>query len=249
MMVKPSPATTVTGRAVWAGRVVFVGCLMAATAGLGTLTHRFLSSSEKDLASQQFESIAKRALVEANKIATQARLTATTMATTVAIGSPDATSWPFVFHPGFDQIATDMLQVAGSITLGLAPFVTEEQRLEFEEFAYTNFEVEYEQEGMGMSSFGKGIWFPSRETGAPDNRVRETNVNRWGSQYDIYAPVIQMNEHALGGLMFNVHFDSLRGGAVDRVIACVDQGGREDCGSLTTFIQSFKWTRKDPPLF
>lgn len=245
-------------RSVWVGRLLFVGCLLAAAAALGVTAHHFLIRAEIDLAETQFASIAERALVEASGLARQARLTTATMATTVANGLPNATAWPFVYYDGFEQIATDMLEVAGSITLGLAPFVTEEQRQPFQEFVYREYYSRFGN-NTGMSSFGKGIWKPGAETGAPDFRVEDTTVNRWGSPYNIYAPVLHMNTIPNPGLMFNVHFDELRGGAVDRVIACSSaerSGGHQQlggenpnphaCGSLTTFIDSFKVDNQGP---
>lgn len=235
-------------QSVWIGRLFFIACLLAAAAALGLIANHFLSQSEEDLAEKQFASIAERALMEASGMARQARLTATTMATTVARVLPDAEAWPNVYFEGFEEIATDMLQVSGGITLGLTPFVTEEQRESFEDFAYE----QYARFGntTGLSSFGRGIWKPGGETGAPDFRVRDTQVNRWGSPYDLYAPALHMNTIPNGGLLFNVHFDSLRGGAMDRVIACAKEGKQlenpEGCGSLTTFISSFKIENEGP---
>lgn len=238
-----------SSRSVWIGRILFVGCLLGAAVALGAAAHHLLTQSEKELAETQFVSIAERALVEASGLARQARLTTTTMATTVAIGLPNAAAWPFVYYDGFERIATDMLQVAGSITLGLVPFVTEDQRQPFQDFAYKNY---YSRFGntTGISSFGAGIWKPGPETGAADFRVRDTTVNRWGSPYDLYAPVLHMNTIPNPGLMFNVHFDALRGSAVDRVIACSERGDQlkspHGCGSLTTFIDSFKVDNQGP---
>ena len=236
-------------RAVWIGRALFILCLLGTAAALGAASHYFLSESESDLANKQFVSIAERALVEAHAIAYQARQTATAMATTVGTGLPNADAWPLVFFDGFEGIATDMLNVAGSLTLGLAPFVTQEQLEAFEIYTYENNFGRFD-EGTGMSSFGKGIWKPGIETGAPDNRVHDTVINRWGSPYNIYAPVIHMQDESSNGLMFNVHFDQLRGSAVDRVIACTEQGKQFErpyaCGSLTTFISSFKIENEGP---
>jgi hypothetical protein len=248
MAIKMATPRHQNSKSVWIGRFFFIGCLLAAAAVLGVTANHFLSRSEEDLAEKQFVSIAERALVEAAGMARQARLTATTMATTVAHVLPDSAAWPFVYMEGFEEIATDMLQVAGSLTLGLTPFVTEEQREDFEDFAYE----QYARFGntTGLSSFGPGIWKPGGETGAPDFRVHDTQVNRWGSPYDLYAPALHMNTMPNGGLLFNTHFDSLRGGAVDRVIACADEGVHLDnpngCGSLTTFIKSVKIENEGP---
>ena len=245
-----------TSRAVWLGRVLFFGSLLAIASILGAATHHRLSSAETELSSTQFASIAERALVEAGGIARHARLTASTMATVVGHGLPDAAAWPYVTLPGFEDIATKMLRnKAGAATLGLVPFVTPDQQSQFEEFAQDYFLSSHLPPGTGNSSFGYGIWLPSAETGAPDNRVHDTMANRWGSPYEVFAPVVQMNEQALGGVMFNAHFDALRGGAVDRVIDCTEQlqsegvqanDALQGCGSLTTFIQSFKVENQGP---
>lgn len=243
-------------RAVWVCRIVFVASLLAAAAVLGAAAYSLLAETETDLAHERFASVAERALVEGQRVAHGARLAVATMATTVATIRPNATAWPFVYVDGFEGIAQDMLGVAGSVTLGLAPLVRPDQRLAFEDYIYAEYDRRYGAEAaVGRSDFGKGIWRPGPPTDSnEDGRVRETETDTWGSPHDLFAPVVHMQTEASPFVLFNLHFDALRGSAVDRVLDCAQNEflGTDDsnpsyvCGSITQMIDSFKVDNQGP---
>lgn len=248
-----SSSASRTVRAVWAGRILFVLCLSTVAAGLGVSAYYFLSGSETALAETQFTSIADRALSEAVKIASQRRWAASTMAAVATEQNPNADDWPFVYVLGFERIVQNLLMASSGKDIGFVPFVTPEQQEAYEAFAYDYYENSRLPEpfpnGTGQSSFGKGIWAINKTNGSPDGRYHDTNATtNYGSPNKIFSPVFHTDEGANPLLMFNVHFNKIRGQSIDNMIACSEERALQEelspehsCGVITPIMPIVKF--------
>jgi len=218
---------SVQSKAVWVGRIIFLVCLITVAIVLGIVTYHVLQQAETQLAESQFESLAERALTEAQGIAKKKRLGTISMASVTAQMLPDASVWPFVTIPGYETITKNLIETSAGREMAFCPLVRPEQLSDFEDFAYDYFEnkrVPPFPTGTGMSSFGKGVWGRDENSTAPDKRYRVTNGDKtYESPYKVIAPVLQHNLGPFPALMLSLRFEKDRGLAVDEVIDCSEQ--------------------------
>jgi len=244
-------------RAVWVGRTLFLLCLVSVATALGACAWYVLTGTENKLAEQQFESYAKRALLAARGSARRKRLGTISMASIVAQMSPDADVWPFITIPGFETIATNVIDTSDGRDMGLAPLVTPEQLADFENFIYDFYENKRNPpfpNGTAISSFGKGVWGVDPSLGTTDNRYHETDgTTDYGSPHKIFAPVIH---HPAGNhpiLLINSHFQKTRGEALDTIIDCSPMRAESDnpdsctCGLMTDMLDLVEAGNKPGP--
>jgi len=233
-------------KAVWVGRIIFLVCLITVATVLGVATFHVLQQAETELAETQFESLAERALSEAQSIAFKKRLGTISMASVAAQMLPDASAWPFVTLPGYETIATNLIATSAGREMAFSPLVSPEQLSDFEDFAYDYFEnkrVPPFPNGTAMSSFGKGVWGRDENSTAPDKRYRVTNGDtNYGSPYKVITPILHHNLGPFPALMLNLRFEKDRALAVDEVISCSKQRAASDnpdeflCGVLTDIV-------------
>jgi hypothetical protein len=233
-------------RAVWAGRIVFLLFLVSVATALGVLTWYLLTGAENELTESQFETIADRALDEAEGIAKRKRLGTISMASVVAQMSPDADVWPFITIPGFETISNNLIATSSGRDMGLAPFVTPEQLADFEDFIYDFYENKRDPpfpNGTATSSFGKGVWGLNPSLNTSDQRYHETDgTTHYESPHKLFAPVIHHPAGAHPILLFNAHFQKTRGEALDSIIDCSVMRAESDdpdsfiCGVMTDML-------------
>jgi len=235
-----------TSKAVGLGRLAFVSCLSVVASVFAMSSYYFLKVAETKLAETQFESIADRALIEANGIALRKRLGTVTMATIAAQILPDADAWPFVTFPGFEKISSRLIETSSGREMGFVPLVTPEQLPDFETFAYNYYErgrIPPFPEGTAGSSFGRGVWGVNDTLDTPDNRYHEADgITTYNSRYRVFAPILHHNAGAFPALMLNLHFQEDRGRAIDSMIECSEKRAISDnpnefeCGVLTDIL-------------
>jgi hypothetical protein len=194
-------------------RWLFLACLAAVAALLGVGTHRLLTDSEQRLATEQFESIADRALDMSLDIALRKRRGLVTLASMCEETFPDAETWPFIKINGFEVISNHLIDTSSGLTMSLLPLVTPEQLTEFEDFASQL----YPETGV------------TRMTGldATFQRYNESDGETWwGSPYKIFTPFLYSSR---GPLLFfaNYHSIETRGRELDEVIACSERRAQE----------------------
>jgi len=214
--------------AVWAGRLLFVLVLSVVAAILGFVTFRLLSNAEENLARSQFESIASRALVEAEKIAHSRRWAGVTMAAMVSELYPDASQWPFIEFLGFERLARGLLNTSSGVDMGVAPFLLDpEQWPAFEEHAYDVYinKMGWNNETTAVSPFGRGIWGQKSATTSdpegPKIRYHDTTGNTaYESPYTLLSPIFRTDEGVHPVLLFNTHSGKKQGEAIDSMITC-----------------------------
>lgn len=90
---------------IWLGRIIFVTLLAAVAVISAIVTHRALRRAEEDLSEIQFESIAARALKEAQGILHRRRWAGVTMAAILGDMYPNASQWPFVDVLQYERLA------------------------------------------------------------------------------------------------------------------------------------------------
>ena len=241
-------ATGKTGKTqVWATRLLF---LVLVAGALGGVAHYLLKSSEDDLAEQQYDALADRALDLVKELSVRRRVAVKSMAHIAASAYPAAEMWPEVAIPAFETFAKDLLKFSGCEEISFHPMVRPQQvqpgeQSSFEAFAYDYYRSEEEApfpSDTSLHSFGTGIWKPVRQhdtTGITDS---------WDSPNPILFPELQ-NSDTFGQtgsllLLFNAHSDPSKGQALDNVIDCSKQRNLTgipdsmDCGVVTE-ISSF----------
>mmetsp|Transcript_6804 Transcript_6804/g.17529 ORF Transcript_6804/g.17529 Transcript_6804/m.17529 type:complete len:971 (+) Transcript_6804:35-2947(+) len=224
---------TKTWKAVFTGRVVFIICLAAVAAGLGTASWLLFRNSEEELGEQQFQAIAERAINGSQAIVVRKRLGTISMVSVLSSLFPKAEEgvsasgfegWPFVYMDGYEEVAQNIIATSSGREMGFCPLVYPDQLSDFETHAYDWFlNLRQSQppfpDSVANSSFGQGIWQPG-----PDGRAHVTDGSTsWGSPYEIVTPILQHNLGAHPALMLNLHFNPTRGVMIDNIITCVNQ--------------------------
>lgn len=234
-------------KAVWAGRIAFLLCLVLVAAILGVLTERVLTGAETSLAESQFESTCERVLKEAYEITIRKRMGTIAMASVVAEMQPNADDWPFITIPGYETMAMNIINASSGQALGLAPLVRPDQIEEFETFIYDFFENKrrppFVNDTAVRSSFGKGIWGVNPTLNTTDLRYRITNASTtYGSRYDVITPISFHQAGYNAVLLFNSHSEETRGLAIDSIIDCSAERAKSNdpesipCGVLTDIL-------------
>jgi len=240
--VKTNQSSSKIVDAVWAGRIVFSICLITVATVLGCLSYFVLSRDERKLAESQFESIAERALVNAQQILKRRQLGTVSCASIVSNVLSDPNEWPFVALEGYEEMATNLIETTSGRELAFAPMVHMEEREAFEEFAYNYFEnVRQFPEGTGESSFGRGIWGRDITLGTSDNRYHDTHPNRTNnSPYEVFFPLIQLDTGPDPLLMFNLKYQATRSKVIDGLLDCSKirepTDPVQECGALSDFV-------------
>jgi hypothetical protein len=139
---------------VWTSRVLFLICLVGVAIILAFFVHLLLTESETSLATNQFASIADRALFSAQQIALRNRLGTITLASVASNAFPDAQTWPFVNISGYEEISTNLIRTSNGKAMGLCPLVLPDQLSKFEDFAYSEVIEPKFPPGTAVSSFG-----------------------------------------------------------------------------------------------
>ena len=224
-------------KAIRVGRLVFVAFLGVVAAVLGYLAYFILTSAEENLAESQFESIAERALIAAQQILERKEFGAKSMASIAGNTFPDTQQWPNVAIPGFEDISKNILLTAKAREMAFAPMIKPEQLESFEQFAFGYFEQRFHQ-GIGDDEW-LGVWGVNQSL----NRYHVTNATTgtdYASDHEVFTPIIQTDSGAHPSLMLNIHFEEVRGKAMDRIIDCAMErqeiGGTIDCGAISDYI-------------
>lgn len=209
---------------VWTSRVLFLLVLCGATVALGYGANRLQSDAEAVLARKQFESIAERALHEAQDNARRKRFGAVQLASVAAFAVPEAATWPFANIPGYQTIASNVIRSTNAgASLALLPLVTPQQLAAFEDFAYdVVFAEQNFPNGTGESSFGRGVYGLDASLNNTDNRFHETEDGStpWGSPNRIFTPFLYHSEGPVLILMGNYRTFEDKARLVDDMIAC-----------------------------
>lgn len=228
------------GSGLFLGRLFFITCLGVVASILGYAAFTFLTNSEIELADRQFDSIADRALDTAQAITRRKRLGTVSMASVASYSQPNAEAWPFVVIEGYEQMSTNIIETSDGRAMGFCPLVKpgEEQRA-FEEFAYGYYDERFPGQGMGISSFGRGVYGTDPSLNTSDNRYHDTDGSTsYGSPNNITAPMLQINffgPHP--ALMLNLHWEQTRGEFIDAMMACAaDRAVKNDTSIECLFI-------------
>jgi hypothetical protein len=215
---------------VWTSRVIFVVGLGFVAALIGYASNRLLTESERNLAQEQFEAIADRALDKAFGITLRKKLGTTTLASVAANAFPDAQTWPKVNLNGFEEISGNIIETSSGRSMGLLPIVTPESLAEFEDYAYDVVFAGTYPNHTAVSSFGRGVFALDFSLNSTDKRYHDTDgATNWNSPNKIMTPYLA---HSLGPsiLMANLHSFELFGSLIDAVIACSDERARAVSG-------------------
>lgn len=229
------------------GRLVFILCLVAVSAGLGIAAFFVQSTGEAQLARHQFSGAAERALHAAKDITLRKRNGTVTLASIYANAFPFAGGggddgndgsgeWPFVALPGMKVIANNIITATNGRGLAFIPIVKPEEVDAFERFAYGYYASDdrppYEDpsETVGISSFGRGVYsIDMTLKNASDYHYHDaTGYTKWGSPYRVLTPMLQIQNPALGEsakdwILYNYHSFEGRGREIDAIIRCSEE--------------------------
>ena len=213
--------TTKSAIKVRASRGLFVVTLSAAAAVLAALAHHFVKESEVRLASQQFGSIADRALSMAAQFVIRQRNGPVMLGSIFAAAFPDAEQWPRVHYNGFERVSNNILDTTLGTSMGLLPIVTPQELPAFEDFCYnTVFATQYPNQTVAEFSFGKGAYGMDAELGGADMRYHDEHATSlWGSPYQVLTPFLY-HSHGSPILMLNLHSVEMFGRPIDQVLQC-----------------------------
>jgi len=226
-------------QAVSTGRILFLGGLVVVASVLAVGFNLLLRYSETNLATEQYGSIAERAVESAKAIAERKRMGTRTMAIHAANANPRLEEWPFVTVDGFEDVATSLIETSDGRELGFAPLVTPDLLDDFEDFAYRYFYEERDPpfpNTTAVKPFGRGVWGLDAN-GVPYHETDGTTS--YDSPNQILTPIIQHDMGVHPALLLNIHFGALRGEIIDGIIECSEK--RKDdpevnCGGISDMV-------------
>jgi signal transduction histidine kinase/CheY-like chemotaxis protein len=182
---------------------------------------RFLSN----LATAQYQSIADRALDTALEISNRKRLGTITMAGIAGSVASNASKWPFITIPGYESMATNLIDTSSGREMVVCPLVQQEQLEAFEDFAYDYYynkrQPPFDNETAAVKPFGRGVW--GMDASGDFYHVTNGTTLYQSPHQDIVTPVLHHNAGPFPALMLNLRFEENRGKAIDGVIACSNE--------------------------
>lgn len=253
------PKALQTSKSVLYGRIIFVGVLVGAAAGLGYGAYHLMSEAETRAAEDRFDSVVTRALSIAQLVLEEKKKATDSLALMMGSSHPRAdVGWPMVYMEGYEQIASS-LGIVTEGSLSFCPLVAPggDEQAAFEEFAYDLFHnVQGYPNTTGVSDFGRGVFsYGAGEHGNEtwdDNRFHITSG--WTYHYsprEVLVPFVQSDAGAHSALMLNVHFEHNRAAAIANVMACSEERAASldydrECGSITDLMWSETSADVDP---
>jgi hypothetical protein len=223
-------------------RVVFVSSMAVAAVVCGTTAYVAVQRLETDLGVQTYRSVASSALKGAQAITRRKFQACAVLSSRHEHAFPNASQWPFVFLPGFQDTGTDLALLSNSLAFLVNYIVRPEEASEFEAFAEQAYKDHGYPNDTGVSGFGFGIW---AKPGPPGDRVHDISGNTsFASQHHILAPIMQIsNRSLLNATMFNSYSEESRAMSIDSLLNCAETAAavkprdRPKCGVVTDFVE------------
>jgi hypothetical protein len=218
-------------------RIFVVFCLAVTTAFCGYGTYYQSYGYESQLQEENFKIVAEQFHIRMDENLHSKVLALGSMANLMSLACPRAENWPncSVTYDPYQNISTPIISVARMLTLTFNVVVAPKQVAGFEAFAYDFFEREG-YPGIGISSFGKGIWAFNETT---QTRFHSTEAYRHG-QYEILLPVLEVGNLAANrpSVMYNFYSEQKRVQSVDHMLNCFYARNRTaaECTSVTDVI-------------
>jgi hypothetical protein len=192
---------------------------------------------ESKLQKDNFSSLAKQFHIRVNENIHSKVLSLASMANLMSLACPHVENWPNCSVPynAYQNITAPIISVAKMRALSFGVVLTPEQVSGFEAFAYDFFEREG-YPGIGINSFGKGIWALNETT---DTKYHST-VPYAAGQYNILLPLFEVGNLAANraAVMFNTYGDEKRVQNIDHMLNCFYARNRTatECSSITDVI-------------
>jgi hypothetical protein len=194
-------------------------------------------SYETKLQEDNFKILAAQFHVRVNENLHSKVLALSSMANLMSLACPQAENWPncSVPYDAYQNITTPIISVAKMRALSFGVVLSPEQVGGFENFAYNFFEREG-YPGIGISSFGKGIWALNETT---KTRYHATEPYA-GGQYDILLPVFEVGNLAVNraAVLYNAYTEKKRVQTIDQMLNCFYARNRTatECSAITDVI-------------
>uniref|UniRef100_A0A7S3L1K4 histidine kinase n=1 Tax=Amphora coffeiformis TaxID=265554 RepID=A0A7S3L1K4_9STRA len=222
-------------------------------------TRHYLHRAEEDMAAAQFQSLAQPALQAVRRATLQKLYGSRTLAAVVAHAVPNASTWPFLYVPGFAAITTNLVPTQGQAVsktsggLSVAPIVTPQQAPAFEAFAYDYFAQEFgfnnninnnhtEDDLSLWPNQGRGIFYRDDDKCRNNNgRCHDTTGQvTWNTSLDqpILTPKFLHTQGNHPLLLLNVHADETQGRVVEAGIQCQSQQSSSSSSSSSQSCQA-----------
>jgi signal transduction histidine kinase/CheY-like chemotaxis protein len=217
---------------------VFIGATVVITAVAGTFSYIITNDIQTQKFRKDYATVSEAALVLLKGSLDGRFETSRLLATILSNAFRNADQWPFAYLYGYDDIVGDMRPSAW-IALSSLPIVWPSQVEEFEQFAYAQYARTYPGQSIGVSDWGKGIFSLGNDsTCFTCDRYHDTSGQvTYDSPYRVLTPVLQSAAPYM--MMCNLHFNPVRGRAIDEIIACAHRGSNlQNCGALTEPIYS-----------
>ncbi|KAJ1423523.1 hypothetical protein B484DRAFT_451857, partial [Ochromonadaceae sp. CCMP2298] len=210
-------------------------CLLATTIICGYGSFRLAYIYDGRLESSQYESIAKQLQISIQLNVRNKVLALKTVAALVSKECPTTAHWPNCsVGPlnSFLNITDPLIETVNTRTIAFAPIVVPAQVSEFEAYAYDFFESN-DYPNIGYTGGVKGISSVNSSTG---NRFHDTEGYQEGG-HKVLTPVVQIADldNNSPAVMFNLYSQQVRVSAIDYMIDCFAEGGKE-CTSITDIV-------------
>jgi hypothetical protein len=218
-------------------RVFVVVCLAVTTTVCGYGAYYQSYGYETKLQEDNFNSLAEQFHMRVNENLHSKVLSLASMANLMSLACPREENWPNCSVPYnvYQNITMPIMSVAKMRALSFGVVVTPEQLDGFEAFAYDFFELEG-YPGIGVNSFGKGIWALNETT----NTKYHSTEPYAGGQYDILLPLTEVGDVTANraSVMYNTYAEKKRVQNIDYMLNCFYARNRTatECSAITDVI-------------
>lgn len=221
-------------------RVVAIVVVICVVGALCFTSFYLADKYERRLENEEFQSIATRLKDAALESMSDKVRALESISALVSLACPLKAMWPNCTVPMkyYFNITDPLIEIAEFRTIGFTPIITSEQVAGFEEFAYNTYE-KGGYPGIGLSTFGKGIYAVNESTGEHFHTTEPPALN---NKHQILTPVMQLGHLAVNreAVMLNHYYHPNRIASIDLLIDCFLQNNgtaNSDCVTVTDVIQ------------
>jgi hypothetical protein len=218
-------------------RICVVVCLAVTTAFCGYGAYYGSYGYESILQEDNFKSMAAQFQFQVEENLNTKVLSLASMANVMSLSCPLVENWPNCSIPydPFQNITAPIISITNMRALSFGVILTPDQVDGFEAFAYDFFDREG-YPGIGINSFGKGIWAFNETT---KTKYHSTEAYA-GGQYDILLPILEVGNLAANRpvVMYNGYSEEKRVQNVDHMLNCFYARNRTaaQCATITDVL-------------
>lgn len=215
-------------------RSLVIFSLLLAAGLCGAFAFIVLSREERNSFDTQYDSLSDQILQSTHNRLLRARTSLDEVVTMHGIHHPNASSWPYAFMQGYDDLHEHISTVGNVIAMAMGPIIQPDEVEEFENYVRSIYLKEpYKSQLPAGVTFDLGV-YGRGENGTYHITTGEVSF----SKYNFITPILNVGNLSRSGraLMFNFHSEPLRAEAIDACYEC-SLHTKKACTVMTDIVQ------------